>query len=392
MKNISIITIFASLLIATSSCTNDKDPVPSANGFQLRSTAIVSNVVLSPAIDNDTIVDLEWDRSNNGFATASDYKVEIAKSGTNFSSFVTANLGNKIVVTPNSRKYSLKGGELNNLISQLPGYQCGQPMNIDIRIKSILGIENPNNFVQYSSNVISTVATPYSNDFPLLAFASSSTNLDSASILASSSISNLNDFEGYMYLEPGTYKFYKPNSCNEFSSSTVYGLSGTNTGSLVLDGSSGFTVATAGHYYVTANLNATGTNALTYKISAFNTSTTSAFGVFGKALRPIFGSANTTPMNYDPTTKKWSITVEMVNGLKFGFKTSSSAPVASLEGTGVGTLTESPLKTITSGAPTDGSIKAPGDFVDNNTKTKYAIEVDLSKPRNYTYKLTVVPN
>jgi hypothetical protein len=55
-------------------------------------------------------------------------------------------------------------------------------------------------------------------------------------------------------------------------------------------------------------------------------------------------------------------------------------------------LTESPLKTITTGAPTDGSIKAPGDFVDNNTKTKYDIEVDLSKPRNYTYKLTVVPN
>ncbi len=389
MKNILKIVICVFGILIFASCETDRDPVPSANGFELRATTLVPSVVLSPTIDNDVVADLNWDISNNGFSSISSYKVEIAVSGTNFENVATANSGNIVTVTHENRNYVLKAGELNNLINQLPEYQCGQSMNIDIRIKSILGGTKPNAFVQYSTNTISIVATPYSTAMPLLAFSSSSTDLANALKLASSSFLNSNDYEGYMYLEPGTYKFYQPNSCNDFSTPTVYGLSGTNTGSLVLDGSNGFVVVTAGHYYVKANLSVSGS--FTYSIAAFN-ATTNTFGVFGKALRPVIGSANTTPMIYNPTTKKWSVTVDMVNGLKFGFKTSSTVPLASLEGTGTGTLTESPLKTITTGAPVDGSIKAPGDFVDNNTKTKYDIEVDLSKPRNYTYKLSVVPN
>ena len=391
MKNILKIVICVFGILIFASCETDRDPVTSANGFELRATTLVPSVVLSPSIDNDVIADLNWDISNNGFSSISSYKVEIAVSGTNFENVATANSGNIVTVTTEARNYVLKAGELNDLINKLPEYQCGQSMNIDIRIKSILGGTKPNAFVQYSTNTISIVATPYSTALSLLAFSSSSTDIANALKLASSSFTNSSDYEGYMYLETGTYKFYKPNSCGEFSNPTVYGLSGTNTGSLVPDGSNGFVVSTAGHYYVKANLSDSGSGSLTYSIAAFN-ATTNTFGVFGKALRPTIGSANTTPMNYDPTTKKWSVTVDMVNGLKFGFKTSSTAPIASLEGTGVGTFTESPLKTITTGVPTDGSIKAPGDFVDNNTKTKYAIEVDLSKPRNYTYKLTVVPN
>jgi hypothetical protein len=159
-----------------------------------------------------------------------------------------------------------------------------------------------------------------------------------------------------------------------------------------LDGGNGFTVATPGHYYVKANLSDTGTGSLTYSISAINTGT-NGFGIFGSATKTI-GFTSTTPMSYDVASKKWTITLDLINGKKFGFKTSSSAAVATLVGSGTGTLTESAITTFSAtGSPaSDGSIKAPGDFVDNNTKTKYSVEVDLSKPRNYTYKLTVVPN
>lgn len=394
MKSIYRITIGVVYLFFLWSCETDRDPVPSANGFALRATELVPSIVLSPAVDNNVVAILNWDVSDNGFNSISEYKVEIAKSGTNFANVATANGGNFVTVTPSSRTYTLKAGELNALMNNLPEYQCGQSMNIDIRIKSVLGGNKPNAFAQYSTNVISLAATPYSTKLPLLAFSASSTNLENSLKLASSSNVKFDDYEGYFYLVPGTYMFYKPDACGSFGTPVAYGLSSSSTGNgtLVENGATGFVVATEGHYYIKANLNESGPGALTYSINSINTGT-NGFGIFGKALRPTIGSANTTAMVYDTTTKKWTVTADLVNGLRFGFKTSSSNAIAVLGGTGTGTVTESPLSTISNTpAPTDGTIKAPGTFVDNNTKTRYAIEVDLSRPRNYTYKLTVVPN
>lgn len=388
MKNIIRLSFCILGLSFMISCETDRDPVPSANGFELRATKLFSNVVLSPAINNDTIADLRWDPSDHGFSAVSSYKIEIAASGTNFANLATGNSGNFVTIAPDSLRYVLKVGELNALINQLPEYQCGQPISIDVRIKSVLGATQPNSFTQYSSNVITFTTTPYSNDLAVLAFATSASNLDNELKLRSSSNISLSDYEAFAYLEPGTYKFYRPNSCNEFLAPVVYGISGSSSGSLILDGSNGFVVTTAGHYFITANLNESGTNALTYGIRVFNVGS-GGFGIFGTATRPL-GFANTTPMTYDAATKKWTVTMELIDGKKFSFKTNNGTAVATLTGTGNGSFTESPLTTAT-GASGDGSIKAPGDFVDNNTKTRYTIEVDLSKPRNYTYKLTLAP-
>ena len=99
-------------------------------------------------------------------------------------------------------------------------------------------------------------------------------------------------------------------------------------------------------------------------------------------------------MTYDPTTKKWNTTIELINGQKFSFKTSSTVVAATLVGSGTATFTESVLTTFsgTGTAPTEGTIKAPGDFVNNDTKTRYNVEVDVSRPRDYTYKITAAPN
>ncbi|MFY8214579.1 MAG: SusE domain-containing protein [Flavobacterium sp.] len=394
MKNIlkTISCIFGFLVFV--SCETDRDPVPSANGFELRATTLVPTINLSPAIDNDVIADLNWDLSDNGFNSISSYKVEISVSGTNFANVATANSGNDIEITPEIRNYKLKAGELNALINKLPEFksQCGQEMNIDIRIKSILGGKKPNAFVQYSSNTISIVALAYSTKPRLLAFASSSSNLESAAKLASSSFSNFNDYEGYLYLEPGTYKFYKPNSCNDFSLPTIYGTNGGTSGAIVLNGADGFIVSSAGHYYIKANLSETGAGALSFSASAFN-SGINGFGIYGKATRAT-GFANTTPMTYDPVMKKWSVTIDLINGQKFSFKTSSTAPVATLVGSGIATFSESPITTFsgTGLAASEGTIKAPGDFVNNNTKTRYNVVVNVSNPRNYTYNLIPNPN
>ena len=391
MKNFfKIISVVFSFLFI-SSCSSDDKTVLSSNGFELRTTTLNSPLILNPANDNDVVSVLEWDSSNTGTPTVSTYTVEVSESGTN-EPMVTANLGSDLGI--DVRTYTLKVAEINKLVNLLPNYACGQEMAIDVRIKAKVGGSSYNAFVQYS-NPITIRVSPYSTAKLLLAFSKDPSLVNTADKLASSSFTNLNDYEGYMYLESGTYKFYKPNSCNEFSSPTVYGLSGASTGSLTLDGSTGFTVATAGHYYIKANLSDTGAGSLTYSIAAFN-ATSNTFGLFG-SVKGAVGFANTTPMNYDPITKKWSLILDLINGKKFGFKINNTASAAILIGNGTAiNLTEGPLTTNTiSPLPSnigEGSITAPGVFVNSTTKTKYAIEVDLSKPRNYTYKLSVVPN
>jgi hypothetical protein len=70
--------------------------------------------------------------------------------------------------------------------------------------------------------------------------------------------------------------------------------------------------------------------------------------------------------------------------------------LAILAGSGTGQAVTSPLSSIdppfSNANYSNGSIKTPGDFVDNSTKTRYNVVVDISKARNYTYNLIPNPN
>ena len=235
MKNILKIAVPFFFFIFLSSCTNDKDNIISANGFQLRKVAsVVSPEILLDENATQKFAILEWDRVNNGFPTESKYSIVISDhdADPNFQDAIESVIG--IDPVPDARRDSLSVGDFNTLINQLPTFNCNQ-MNIDVRIKSKLGVSS-NALYQYSNPVTFSVKG-YSKSKPLLAFASSSTGLNDAGKLASSDYKTFTDYEGYVYLEAGTYKFFKPDSCGEFSNPTVYGLSGTNTGSLVQDGS-----------------------------------------------------------------------------------------------------------------------------------------------------------
>jgi hypothetical protein len=390
MKNILKLMLCILSFTFLISCTNDKDNEASAKGFQLRKDAsVVSPIVLLDENEAESYAKFTWDRSNNGVPTEATYSILVSDHDLDpdFSDAVESVVG--LDLTVDARTCNLKVGQFNALINALPTFNCNQ-MNIDVRIRSQLGIST-NALYQYSNPItVSVKGYPKSN--PIIAFATSASAAGDSAKLASSDYKTFTNYEGYLYLEAGTYKFYRPDACGDFANSIVYGLSAANTGSLTVDGSTGFTVATAGHYYIKANLSETGTGSLTYSISTINTGT-NGFGIFGNATRAI-GFTSTTAMSYDATSKKWTVTLDLINGKKFGFKTSSAAAVATLVGSGTGTLTESAIRTFSdTGSPaSEGSIKAPGNFVDNNTKTKYKVEVDLNKPRNYTYKLTVVPN
>lgn len=388
MKNIFKTTIFAFLLISLGGCTNDIDPVVSLNGLNFRD---VSPATPPLVLEKENALEIfnktEWDKADYGVLTANpglSYVIIVSDhdADPNFLNAVDYN-GVGLAILP-ERSCTLKVGEFNDLINKLPTFNCG-PMNIDIRVKSTLGTST-NAVVQYS-NPITVAVTGYSTTKKILAFATASQPLLNAPKILSSNFDKLNDFEGYMYLEAGDYKFYQPDACGSFDAPTIYG----GAAGALIEGSisASINVSVAGHYLVSANLTS---GVLTYSLKLYR-----AIGIFGTAVRS-FGTTNPSPLEYSAITKKWSIIIDLFKGRDFKFKTNdwvgsvTTATPPGLPGSGVNpisTLGETTISNVLLDVPATGST---GDIRVNGTsdgsKQSYTVTVDLSNPRNYTYTLT----
>jgi hypothetical protein len=390
MKNIIKSICSAIILIGFTSCEDTRDPVVSPNGFELRKdAAVTSPSVLTQATATDIFAKFEWDSANNGPATVSTYTLQVFDHNDATLSNPVEYTGNGLVITPTSRKATLTVAEFNTLLNRLPTFKCSE-MDVDIRIKSVLGI-NPNPYIQYS-NPVNVKVTAYSLKLPIMAFVKDgNTASTEPRIAASSAISNT-DYEGYMYLEAGNYKFYQSDACYDFTAPTVFGGSAgvLNTGGATTS----ITVDADGNYLVKVNL---ATNA--YTITKFT-----SFGIFGTATRSGLGTGFQVPFDYDAATKTWSKEMDLIKGRKFKFKSNlwtgtlvvpplPNPPYA--PGTGSSSVsilgkTTTPFSLEENSTAGQGDISVPG--TDDGTRDKYKIELDVSKPRNYTYKLTKVPN
>ena len=384
MKNILKTTIFTLFTILLVSCTNDKEPITSLNGFEYRDVSEVS----SPAVlldDNASEVykKLEWDRANYGVPVSAAYKIVVTDHD-NDPTFL-----NEIefdgVYNDNEpdisklRKETLSVGEFNVAINKLPTFNCGV-MNIDIRIKSILGTSS-NQQIQYTAPKTVTV-TGYPTKPKALSFSNVNGSTFSAN-LASSGFKSDIDYEGYLYLEPGDYKFYQPDACGSFTSPIVYGADAG--GVLVAGGGANININTAGHYYITANLKS---GELKYTTQFYKT-----FGVFGTAVK--LPPAAVVPMAGN-NSNIWTITIDLFKGRLLRFRSNDwTGELAGNEPKNIPPGTSKLVTTLglvgpslTNVTGTDGGIKLAGD--NDGTKQKYKITLDVSKPRAYTYKLELV--
>ena len=398
MKNIIKITFFAFLLVSFGSCTNDKDPVTSFNGFDFRDVSeVASPAILLDANASQVYKKIEWDRADYGVSTSATYSIVVTDhdNDPNFL-YPVEELASKYDANPDARKATLTVKDFNDLISKLVSFKC-TAMNIDVRIKSTIGIST-NKQVQYTAPKTITV-TGYTTTPKVLAFVKEGVTPESSPKIVSSSYNKVDDYQGYIYLEAGNYKFYEPDGCGSYAGAKVYG---TSSGDAIVEGveSSSITVTTSGHYLVTANLNAEGAGARTFKLTFYK-----AFGIFGTAIRTV-GSANMVPMSDDNNSNVWKLTIELFKGRIFKFKSGDwtasligdppSVPATNPNTKVLSTLGGSGLP-ITSGVEsglfdfgTDlpgKDIKVPGD--NDGTKQKYDVVIDVSKPRNYTCKLTI---
>lgn len=383
MKNIFKTVIALFLISGVISCSDqDKDPVAQANGFTLNTPEQGTQFVLTPTDAANELLTLTWGESNNGVASVSDYTIEIAKSGTNFANPVNAVLDADVIT---NRTYSWTVGYLNELINQV-GFTPCQSVDIDVRVKSTLGLVPAKAFVQYS-NVVTLNVTPYLTDLPLMAFSSSNVITASTGKMAASGILNT-DYEGYMYLEPGTYKFYKASSCNLFDSPTVYGDDGSGAFSNLVVNGAGYVVATAGLYLVRANLpDASGD--LTYSVRPVT------WNVFGTG-KSVLQLAN-VPMTYDPADGLLKLTITLKNGYGFKFRaTGNQILLGKYQAASPGTsdfggplLSYVPNTTTLASLPTN-ELAVPG-LRNPPTTASYDIVLDLRKPRDYSYTITATP-
>lgn len=396
MKNILKTTIFAFLLISLGSCTNDKESVAVLNGFELSdvSESAPPSVLLATNA-SQPFIDLEWEvdygvPTGNTGTTGLTYKF-IVTDKDNPTAFV------KSEVPFTRRDSTLTVNQINVFLNGLSTFKCS-PMNIEIRVESTLGNVPGNQQIQISTPVVLTV-TGYTTTPKELAFVKDLESPADAPKIKSSAYSKLDDFQGYMYLEAGNYKFYQPDDCGSFEGAKVYG---TSSGDAIVEGSeaNSINVPTTGHYFVTVNLSTEGTGAKTFKLNYYK-----AFGIFGTAIRTV-GSANMVPMVDSNNSNVWKITIELFKGRLFKFKSSDwtaaltldppSVPsthagtkvLSTLGGSGFPISSGEESSLFDFGANLPGKdIKVPGD--NDGTKQKYDVIIDVSKPRNYTCTLTV---
>lgn len=406
MKSRFKLNIITLLLISITSCENDKDPVVSADGFELRNDLTIASPPTLLEINNAVVFGkYNWDACNNGVASVSTYKLVIFDHDADLELKNPVEYqGQGLEITPDSRKGTITVNEMNEMINNLKSFKCGQ-MNIDLRIKSTLGT-NPNDaFIQYS-NPVNFKVTGYSKSTPILSFVKDGNTAATEPILLSSGYLSNSDYEAYLYLRSGSYKFVRPDACGSYATPTLLGGTGTLAAGIIDLSTSpaSIVIPTTGHYQIKANL---ATN--TYSIKEYRT-----FGIFGSGVR-ISGTANATPM-LDNNDNIWKITIDLIKGQTYRFKsnlwfgdaktpdpitvggvivqlppfippTSNSTP--SIPSTTISILGKSAIAgQLEEVSGSTSLFIVPGTVGTAADRQKYEIVLDVSSPRKYTYTIT----
>ena len=279
MKNtLKLLIAFISILTLVS-CTEDVEQKPAvvkSSGISLLTPTSSFNLVLDGAKLNELATTFVWnDTENSAAGTSVNYTIEAAKSGTNFAKTVvlgtvTTNLFEDITV--GNLDAAAKALGLPALVEGL----------MDVRVKSAAG----------TSNFYTLKVTPYQPNWGIIGDATPkgwdlSTDMIYNAATDTYSIS--------LGLLTGAFKFRLDNAWT-----TNYGDTGNN---LSLDAGGDNIPVTAGNYTIVANF-----KTLTYTITPI----VNAWGVIGDATPT--GWDNDTLMDYNPTTKTYSIIMKMKVG------------------------------------------------------------------------------
>lgn len=363
MKKIVKLSLISLLFVSALSCSDDDTKtMTSADAAPvLISPEDGAAIVLDPDLQANPALTLVWNHGAYTVPTEITYTVEMAVAGTEFATIVNGG-------TTSNRVLTLSVAELNAKALEL-GLTPYEAADVDVRIMASLGA---NSDMPMASNAIKLSITPYTTESPKLYLRGNFTaasgygpnwgdNTTPPFVQAEAYGSDL--YEGYIYFNDPAPEFkIIPNAVDftgDYGDKEASGASGT----LVQEGETNIKVPAAGYYLVKTDM-----DKLTYSLTA------TEWGIIGNATPG--GWNDSTPMTYNPETKKWTITVDMTvqaapdNGWKFR---ANNAWDLNLGDT---TVNQS-----------NGTLVYGGANISITEAGTYLITLDLSNPRAYSYTI-----
>ena len=350
MKNILKYLLLSLFIVSITSCDNEDQTqlviIPSGNG-EITAPAMGSKYVLNPEeLSTNPALTLTWNAADYDVPTEIKYKVQFAKTGTDFAEPYLAGSTTNLTLTWNIQEF--------NGAAVSAGLDPFVEGDLDIRIISSVGSFDVQT---QTSETLTIVVTPFTTDLPAIAVPGNHQGWDppTAPLLAASAFGET-DYEGYIWLDGG-YKFVAPDQTGGFFwGNTDWADDGTFTGKLVETDEKDCIGDPAGYYFVKAN-----TDKLTYSAEAVS------WGIIGAATPT--GWDSDTDMIYDSETRTLYIDINLVAGpFKFRGNNDWAFQYGSFDA--------------------DGFLTRDGDYTFEGPAGNYRVVLDLSNPRAYTYSIT----
>lgn len=297
MKKLNLIAIITAAMVLFSSCEDEeRAPVISLNAAPVILAPTGGSFVLTEETEDEVFTTVEWSAADFGYKAAVTYTIEMDEAGNDFSEPFAA------MATPQGTSAPLNVGVINNLLLSA-GYPFAVEGDFEMRVAAAVHEDVDTLF----SQPVAVSITPFEKIiiYPKLWVPGDYMDPqwspgDSPNLY---SIKSNNKYEGYIW-NPNATANFKFTSAPDWNS-TNYGYGSGDEVSGVLDDDSG-----AGNLYLTS--------AGYYKMNADLTAMTYSFlktewGVIGDATP---GEWTTdTDMTYDPVTKVWSVTLDLVAGM-----------------------------------------------------------------------------
>ena len=374
MKNIIKSLMAIVMVTGIISCSDESNfaYVTPASSFAITSPTSGS-AILNALYPTNPGISLTWDAANFGTPTPIDYTVEFAKAGTDFA-------GTVYTATTTTKNYVSLNVEELNVASLAAGLDPFSPGELNVRIKATIGSQA--DLPKYS-DIITYTVTPYSTDLPKIYvvgnFLNNSgygTNWTPANAvpLAASAFGKT-DFEGFVNMNEASfeYKFLPTNT----SFDGDYGDDGSFSGTLVQTGESNCTGTGANYYYVKANTGVTtGTNpnGLSYTVQPASWAITGNATPLNWPAGPGGTPGQDQNLTYNTVSKKWEFIIQLTaGGNEFKFRANDNWT----------------LNLGKDGGDTDDSMDYDGGNLTVPAAGLYKVELDLSKPRKYSWSATL---
>ncbi len=321
------------------SCEKDEIKAVLGAGTEPTISASAASLVLTSANPTDTVQTLTWAPSDFGYQAGVKYILQVDKAGNDFQA------ATEYTINGLTKKFT--SSELNTL-AILKGLAPDTEGTLEARVTADVG----SGVETVSSQVISMKVTPYLViiNYPSLYVPGDYQGWNPGGAPKISSVRSNNDYEGYVYITPGSLEF-KLTSQADWNG-TNYGDGGNGT--LSTDGGN-LKVPSAGYYRLKANT--------TTKTWA---ATKTDWGLIGDATGSWDNDQN---MTWDAATSTWTITMNLLGGKEIKFRAN--------DGWDINMGDDNADKSLEYGG---ANIKIPEDG-------NYTVTLNLSVPGNYTYSV-----